>query len=108
MTLTRRDAIRLLTGAAALGAVAPFAQAEENQCCQTLEVQVMVFTISGKLVKTIDQFISMEGFRSAPIDWDGRDDFGDKIGRGVYIYRVKVKTNDGSSAEKYEKLVILN
>ncbi len=31
MTLTRRDAIRLLTGAAALGAVAPFAQAEENQ-----------------------------------------------------------------------------
>ncbi len=81
---------------------------EENQCCQTLEVQVMVFTISGKLVKTIDQFIGMEGFRSAPIDWDGRDDFGDKIGRGVYIYRVKVKTNDGSSAEKYEKLVILN
>ncbi len=81
---------------------------EQNQCCQTLDVQILIFTVSGKLVKTIDQFVSTEGFRSDPIDWDGRDDYGDKIGRGVYIYRVKVKNNDGSSAEKYEKLVILN
>ncbi len=81
---------------------------EDNQCCQVLEVQVQVFTVSGRLVKNIDQFVNSVGFRSEPIDWDGRDDFGDKIGRGVYIYRVKVKTNDGSTAEKYEKLVILN
>ncbi len=81
---------------------------EQNQCCQTLDVQILVFTISGKLVKTIDQFVNTEGFRSDPIEWDGRDDFGDKIGRGVYIYRVKVKTSEGSTAEKYEKLVILN
>ncbi len=81
---------------------------EQNQCCQTLDVQILIFTISGKLVKTIDQFVSTQGFRSDPIEWDGRDDYGDKIGRGVYIYRVKVKNNDGSSAEKYEKLVILN
>ncbi len=81
---------------------------EDNQCCQVLEVQVQVFTVSGKLVKNIDQFVNSVGFRSDPIDWDGRDDFGDKIGRGVYIYRVKIKTSDGSTAEKYEKLVILN
>lgn len=81
---------------------------EQNQCCQTLEVQVQVFTVSGKLVKSISQFVQTEGFRSEPIEWNGRDDFGDKIGRGVYLYRVKVKTSDGSTAEKYEKLVILN
>ena len=81
---------------------------EENQCCQLLDVQIQIFTISGKIVKTIDKFVNAEGFRSEPIDWDGRDDFGDKIGRGVYIYRVKVKNSLGSTAEKIEKLVILN
>ena len=81
---------------------------EDNQCCQVLDVQIQIFTISGKIVKTIDRFVNAEGFRSDPIDWDGRDDYGDKIGRGVYIYRLKVKTSLGSVAEKFEKLVILN
>ncbi|MES2593610.1 MAG: type IX secretion system sortase PorU [Bacteroidota bacterium] len=81
---------------------------EHNQTCSTLEVQVQVFTVSGKLVKNISQFVNTEGFRSEPIEWNGRDDFGDKIGKGVYVYRVKVKTSDGGTAEKYEKLVILN
>lgn len=81
---------------------------EHNRSCSLLEVQVQIFTISGKLVKNINQFVNTEGYRSEPIEWDGRDDFGDKIGRGVYVYRVRVKTSDGSTAEKYEKLVILN
>lgn len=81
---------------------------EHNQACDQLEVLVQVFTVSGKLVKSISQFVHTEGFRSEPIEWNGRDDFGDKIGKGVYLYRVKVKTSEGSTAEKYEKLVILN
>jgi hypothetical protein len=81
---------------------------EHNQCCQTLEVELQIFTISGKLVKTITDFVTAEGNRSNPINWDGRDDFGDKIGKGVYIYRLKVKNSTGSSAEQIEKLVILN
>ena len=72
-----------------------------------MDVQVQVFTISGKLVKTIHQQVNMEGFKSDPIEWNGTDDFGDKIGRGVYIYRLRVKTDGGESAEQYEKLVIL-
>jgi hypothetical protein len=81
---------------------------EHNQCCQLLNIQLQIFTISGKLVKNINKFVQAEGYRSDPIEWDGRDDFGDKIGRGVYIYRLKVKTSQGATAEKYEKLVILN
>lgn len=81
---------------------------EHNRACSLLDVQIQVFTVSGKLVKNINQFVNTDGFRSEPIEWDGRDDFGDKIGRGVYVYRIKVKTSDGSAAEKYEKLVILN
>jgi hypothetical protein len=41
------------------------------------------------------------------MEWDGLDDFGDKIGRGVYIYQLEVGTANGETARKLEKLVIL-
>jgi len=80
---------------------------EHNQHCDFLEVQVQVFTISGKLVKTINQLVRTKGFRTEGIVWDGRDDFGDRIGRGTYVYKVKVEDNQGNKVEKYEKLVLL-
>lgn len=81
---------------------------EYNQCCTQYDVQIQVFTVSGKLVKTINEHVDSEGYRSEPIEWDGKDDYGDRIGRGVYIYRVYARSLDGLTAEAYEKLVILN
>jgi Peptidase family C25 len=81
---------------------------EYNQCCTQYDVSIQVFTISGKLVKTINRHVVAEGYRSEAIEWDGKDDYGDRIGRGVYVYRVLARTEEGQSAEKYEKLVILN
>jgi hypothetical protein len=46
-------------------------------------------------------------YRSEGIEWDGRDDFGDKLARGVYVYKLNVRASDGSFAEKIEKLVVL-
>jgi hypothetical protein len=80
---------------------------EHNQVCNEMEVQVQVLTVSGRLVKTINQPVLMQGFRSAGIPWDGRDDFGDQLAKGVYVYRIHVKTPDGKTAEKLEKLVLL-
>lgn len=80
---------------------------DHNQPNAMLEVQVQIFTVSGRLIKTIDEFVMTNGFRSDPIYWDGLDDYGDKIGRGVYIYKMRVRSSDGSFAEKLEKLVIL-
>lgn len=80
---------------------------ENNQAGQNLDIIVQIFTVSGKLVKSIESTQYATGFRSQPISWDGRDDYGDRIGRGVYFYRVKVRTEDGSTAEAYEKLVVL-
>ncbi|HNS43185.1 MAG TPA: T9SS type A sorting domain-containing protein, partial [Taishania sp.] len=80
---------------------------EHNQCCTELETQIQIFTISGKLVKTINQTTYTQGYRSNGIHWNGLDDFGDKLARGVYVYRLKVRTPLGETAEKLEKLVIL-
>jgi flagellar hook assembly protein FlgD len=72
-----------------------------------LETQIQIFTVSGRLVKTINQLVNTQGFRSAGIPWDGKDDFGDQLAKGVYVYAVKVKSSDGITAEKIEKLVLL-
>jgi len=79
-----------------------------NRPYEPLDVQVQVMTITGKVVWTKNQVISTEGFLSREITWDGKDDFGDRIGKGVYIYKLTVKSNlTNKKAEKYEKLVIL-
>lgn len=89
----------------------------EHNCDSELDVMVQIFTISGKLVKTIRQTVSAEpwreGYRTGrfAIPWDGLDDFGDKIGKGVYIYRVTVRGVNPElckgTATEIEKLVIL-
>ncbi len=80
---------------------------EHNKPDVMLDVLLQIFTVSGKLVKTIHQPMLTSGFRSEPINWNGLDDFGNRIGSGVYIYRLKIRSQDGKKAEKYEKILIL-
>jgi hypothetical protein len=83
---------------------------EHNRPYTDMEALIQVFTISGKLVKTIRCGVpqSSNSLRSVPIEWDGRDDYGDKLGRGTYLYKIKVRCSTGEYAEKVEKLVLLN
>ena len=79
-----------------------------NRPFEALKVQVQIMTISGKVVKTINDIVQTEGFLSRSIKWDGKDDFGDRLGKGVYIYRLTVKSSlTNKKSEKVEKLVIL-
>jgi hypothetical protein len=80
---------------------------EHNQPGSQIDIIIQIFTISGRLVKTIETSSFSHGYKPEPIPWDGLDDYGDNIGRGVYLYRVKIRSENGQVAEKYEKLVIL-
>lgn len=78
-----------------------------NKPNEPLSVQVQIFTVSGKLIRTIDKTVQSANL-SRSVTWNGLDDFGNKIGKGVYIYKLKVKsTLSNSKNEKIEKLVIL-
>ena len=72
-----------------------------------MDVQLQIFTVSGKLVKSIQTNVYTDGYRVNGIYWDGKDDFGDQLAKGVYVYKLKATTIDGRSAEKIEKLVLL-
>ncbi len=87
---------------------------EHNMSGQSLDVRVDIYTVSGQLVKSIEGKIFSEGSRlglDECLQWDGTDEFGDKLARGVYLYKVHVRVADvadgpeGSS--QFEKLVIL-
>ena len=80
---------------------------EHNRAGDNLQVQVQVYSVSGRLVKTIQRDLVATGFRVDDLTWDGLDDYGDKIGKGTYVYKVHVRDSQGNSANKFEKLVVL-
>lgn len=80
---------------------------EHNQSCSGFDVMIQVFTVSGKLVKTIDRYVATQGYRVEGIEWDGKDDFGDQLARGVYIYKITVEAEQNIRADHIERLVIL-
>lgn len=89
-------------------------QFDHNYANQDLSVLIQIFTVSGRLVKTIDTQLFSDGAIRLDdcITWNGRDDFGDPLARGIYLYKIKVRANvpgmetiEGES--DFEKLVIL-
>ncbi|HMQ50032.1 MAG TPA: type IX secretion system sortase PorU [Saprospiraceae bacterium] len=89
-------------------------QFDHNLANQELDVLIQVFTVSGRLVKTLEVTLFSDGAirQDDCIEWDGRDDFGDQLAKGVYLYKVKVRTaNTGlttlNGESDFEKLVIL-
>lgn len=80
---------------------------EHNKPGLPLSVTIQIMTITGRIVKTIKQNMLTDGNRSTDINWDGRDEYGDKLGRGVYLYKLSVTVSGFKPKETIEKLVIL-
>lgn len=74
-----------------------------------LDIVINIFTLSGKLVKTIQHNTISPGFNVSDIEWNAKDDFGTRLGNGVYIYKIKVFSTEYNITResKFEKLVIL-
>lgn len=80
---------------------------QQNASSDVFEYELTVFSISGKQVKTLTGTFSYNANISQPISWDGLDDFGSKIARGTYIYRLRIRDTQGRKATAYEKLLYL-
>ncbi len=85
---------------------------EHNQQGNPLDVDIRIFTLSGKPVQRIQEYIPPSNTLSsyASIPWNGRDRDNDRLGNGTYIYvlRVATDTPEGrKTTEKIEKLVII-
>jgi flagellar hook assembly protein FlgD len=68
------------------------------------DFKIQIMTVTGKVVKEIDETeigsINI-GNNITKYAWDGRDEFGDLLANGVYLYRMKAKIN-GKEIKKLE------
>ncbi|MCB9330686.1 MAG: hypothetical protein H6574_06360 [Lewinellaceae bacterium] len=64
--------------------------------------RLQIMTVSGRVVREITEaeFGPMQaGTHTSSFCWDGRDQFGDQLANGVYLYRALAKKADGSDFE---------
>ncbi len=80
---------------------------DHNKSGQELSVSVNIYSISGKIVKSLYTKIPNAASHVDQIEWDGKDEYGQKLARGVYLYKVKVKAEDGKTEELLQKMVLL-
>ena len=66
-----------------------------------VEVGLTIYNILGQEVRTLVNKQQTAGFKS--VMWDGKNNFGESVSSGVYIYRIEA----GEFIES-RKLVLLN
>ncbi len=66
---------------------------------------VRVFNVAGRHVARIP-FV-YEGGGNMVVTWDGRDDDGDELGNGTYLYRVELETAGQALISDMQRLVVM-
>ncbi|MFH1936173.1 MAG: hypothetical protein ABIK52_01260, partial [Bacteroidota bacterium] len=80
---------------------------ETNQTNMNVEIEVQIYTMYGKLLKTIRKTQFIHGYRIEPLVWDGVADSGWKVSTGTYVYRATLRLPDGSMNAATAKLVVI-
>ncbi|MBN2088017.1 type IX secretion system sortase PorU [candidate division KSB1 bacterium] len=72
------------------------------------EVKIQVYTVAGRLIRTMTDYADA-GF-NYHYQWDGRDEIGDQVANGIYLYRISAKSlelNPSKTTEEIGRLVVM-
>jgi hypothetical protein len=69
----------------------------QHNLTKALDIKIKVYTIAGRLIREIEQFNVLDKFVRVP--WDGRDQDGDELANGTYLYKLIVESTDGEFRE---------
>ena len=72
-----------------------------------VNIQILIYTYTGQLIKTIEKKINETTTDAQFILWDGNGENGTPLSSGIYPYRVILKGSNGSFAQASQKLVIV-
>ncbi len=70
------------------------------------ELKIKIFTVSGRLIKELIVPPSNLSYDFNRIEWDGRDEDGDLVANGVYLYKVIMKKGT-ETIQATQKLAIV-
>lgn len=80
---------------------------EQNADNQELNLTIDIFDMEGKLIKHLEDTFIPYSSRINHIHWNGTNDHGSKIAKGMYIYRIQLTDEQGMQKSKTAKLVYL-
>jgi len=60
-----------------------------------ISADIKIYTVSGRLIKELNKTNISDKF--VTIEWEGTDSDGDALSNGTYIYKITIKSEDGSS-----------
>jgi hypothetical protein len=81
--------------------------AEHNRPDADLDVRINIYNMSGKIIKIIETSFLSTGYKLPPVIWDGKDEGGRRVGRGIYPYTVILSTEKGETARASGRMIIL-
>jgi hypothetical protein len=81
---------------------------ETNLTNTDANIELRIFNMYGRLVRTMTRNLYLSGYRTEPMIWDGTDDGGAKCGAGLYVYRITATMSNGYSTTGTAKLVLLH
>jgi len=71
---------------------------------QKADIQIKVYTVAGRLIRTIDSGAFPVGY--CKVYWDGLDSAGDALANGVYLYKIKANS-ENESVDFIGKVIVM-
>jgi len=65
----------------------------QHNVSNPINVKIKIYSVAGRLIKQIEEADITDKF--VKIDWDGRDEDGNQIANGTYLYKLVVESIDG-------------
>jgi hypothetical protein len=81
--------------------------AGHNRPDTQIDVTITVYNTAGQALRVIRENVSTAGYRLPDILWDGCDDSGGRLARGLYIWRADAVTAGGERASSSGRVIIL-
>jgi hypothetical protein len=80
---------------------------EHNRPDIVFNITINIFNIDGRIIKIIKMKAEQSGYKLSPVNWDGNDESGRRVGKGLYPYTVTIVTGNGDIARATGRMIIL-
>ena len=72
------------------------------------DYRIDIYHINGRYVVSLEGKTAGNGQRSEPIVWNGKDQYGNKIAPGIYVYQLWLTDDEGIQSTVFQKFTRIN
>ena len=78
-----------------------------NKSGAQLQVEIMIYDMSGRFIGSIKENVSSAGYQINPIMWNGKNQNGERVKSGLYTYQISVTDYYGNVSVQRQKMIKL-